>query len=33
MRSFVSFLQDVVLMGTTLEKIFYEKLVDMPADV
>ena len=26
-------LQDVVVMGATLEKLFYDKLADMPADV
>jgi hypothetical protein len=25
--------QDVVLMGAALEKLFYEKLAEMPADV
>ena len=25
--------QDVVLMGATLEKLFYEKLAEMPSDV
>ena len=26
-------LQDVVIMGATLEKLFYEKLAEMPSDV
>ena len=27
------FLKDVVIMGATLEQIFYEKLAEMPSDV
>jgi hypothetical protein len=29
----VLFLKDVVVMGTELEKILYEKLTEMPSDV
>jgi hypothetical protein len=32
-KDFNRHFQDVVVMGAALEKVFYEKLAEMPADV